>query len=141
MEKLPGCKGINSKAYAQQVLLDVAIPFLESLEEGIENTVFMEDGAKVYQGYAKKVRQDVNIRSFCFWPPSSPDLNPIEKVWRWMKARISQMEPFPTEIEDLKRIVQELWDEMDPCWFIKYIEKLPQLCDDVIAAKGYQTMG
>ena len=55
MEKLPDCKEINSKTYAQQVLLDVAIPFLESLEEGIENTVFIKDGAKVHQEYTKKI--------------------------------------------------------------------------------------
>ncbi len=56
MEKLPGYKKINSKAYAQQVLLDVAIPFLKSLEEEIENTIFIKNGAKVHQEYTKKIR-------------------------------------------------------------------------------------
>lgn len=86
----------------------------------------MEDGAKIHMGYAKNVRYQAGIQGFIFWPPSSPDLNPIEKVWRWMKNRITQMEPFPTKIEELKGIVQELWDEMDPCDFIRHIERMPE---------------
>jgi hypothetical protein len=39
----------------------------------------MEDGAKVHNGYAKLLRLQARIRGF-YWPPSSPDLNPIEKV-------------------------------------------------------------
>jgi len=38
-----------------------------------------------------------------------------------MKARISQMDKFPTTLEGLKQVVQDLWDEMDPYKFIKEI--------------------
>jgi transposase len=133
-------KGINSKAYATQVIEAVAVPFLEGLEEGIEGTIFMEDGAKVHLGHAKQPRKDAGFKSFVYWPPSSPDLNPIEKVWRWMKAKITTMGPFPTKLEDLKKVVQDLWDEMDPAWFIPYIERMPQDCQDVIKAKGLATI-
>ncbi len=132
--------GINSKAYARQVLEDTVVPFLQGLEEGIDDTVFMEDGARVHLGWAKPVRAKYKIKGFTKgWPPSSPDLNPIEKVWRWMKARITEMEPFPTTIEALKAAVQALWDEMDPCMFISHIEKTPEKLREVIKQRGYAT--
>ena len=92
--KKHGKRGINSKDYAEQVLKAIVRPFLAALEE--ENTIFIEDGASIYNGAAIEVRKRSKIKEFpCkFWPPSSSDLNPIEKVWRWMKARISQTEPF-----------------------------------------------
>ncbi|PMD36811.1 hypothetical protein L207DRAFT_515315, partial [Hyaloscypha variabilis F] len=42
------------------------------------------------------------IRGFK-WPPSSPNLNPIEKVWRWMKEELKKLGYMPKSIEDLKR--------------------------------------
>ena len=115
----------------------MVIPFLEGLEE--DNTIFMEDGAKIHLGAAKKTRKDAGVVSFSFWPPSSPDLNPIEKVWHWMKQEITKMEEFPTTLEGLKVEVQRLWDEMDPCKFIPTIERMPEKMKEVIKQKGMQT--
>ena len=90
-------------------------------------------------GYAKAVRAQMALNQFLFWPPSSPDLNPIEKVWQWMKDHITQMEPFSMKLEDLKCVVQELWDEIEPTNFISTIEKMPQKCEAVIKARGMAT--
>ena len=104
------------------------------------DTIFMEDGAKVHLGAAKAVRQRLKIQGFSRpWPPSSPDLNPIKKVWRWIKARISQMDEFPTTLEGLKQVVQDLWDEMDPCKFINEIQNMPEKCKEVLKQKGLAT--
>jgi hypothetical protein len=66
----------------------------------------MEDGAKMHQGYANYVKGSCNFNYFHHkWPANSPGLNPIEKVWRWMKGVISQIEPFPTTVDELKRVV------------------------------------
>ena len=62
----------------------------------------MEDGAKVHAGSARLPRLSYGIRGFK-WPPSSPDLNPIEKVWRWMKEELKKLGYVPKSIEDLKR--------------------------------------
>jgi transposase len=41
----------------------------------------MEDRAKIHKGIAKLPRKLRKLRGFN-WPPSSSDLNPIEKVWQ-----------------------------------------------------------
>ncbi len=73
LEKLPGRKGICSKAYLQQILEPVVFPLFDDLSP---EYIFMEDGAKVHAGSARLPRLQHSVRGFK-WPPSSPDLNPI----------------------------------------------------------------
>ena len=52
--------------------------------------IFIKDGAKVYARSTRLPRLQHRIRGFS-WPPSSPDLNPIKKVWRWMKEELKKL--------------------------------------------------
>jgi hypothetical protein len=90
MEKLPERRGICSKAYLQQVLVPVVFPLFDNL--GPEY-IYMEDGPKVHLGKARLPRLEHGVRGFV-WPPS-PDLNPVEKVWRWMKEEIKKLAYVP----------------------------------------------
>jgi transposase len=45
-------------------------------------------------------------------PSSSPDLNPIENVWRILKQRIKQRSKFPSNLSEMKQAVQEEWDKL-----------------------------
>ena len=76
MEKLPSRKGIYSKAYLQEVLEPVVFPLFDQL--GPEY-IYMEDGSRVHKRHARLPRLKHRVRGFA-WPPSSPDLNVIEKV-------------------------------------------------------------
>ena len=49
------------------------------------------------------------------------------------------MKSISTKLEDLKRVVQELWDEMNSSNFIKDIESMSEKLEAVIAAKDLQT--
>ena len=101
--------------------------------------LLVKDSALIHKGKAKPVRTRLHIRTIDNWPPSSPDINVIEKVWRWMKNRISQLEPFPLTLEALKAVILNLWDEMDPCWFIKDIESTQGRLQEVIKQRGFAT--
>jgi hypothetical protein len=61
----------------------------------------------VYQGKARLPRLNRGIRGFD-WPLSSPDLNPIKKIWQWMKNEINKLETVPTTKEDIMEVLQEL---------------------------------
>jgi hypothetical protein len=97
-------------------------------------------------GYAKAVReacglQFLGVHCHIKWAASSPDLNVIEKVWRWIKARINEMEPFPTSLAELKAAVQDLWDLLDPYdpWLLREIELMPKKIRAVIESRGLAT--
>src|SRR5271167_4732228 len=97
MEKLLGRKGICSKAYLQQVLQPVVFSLFDQL--GLEY-IFMEDDAKVHAGSARLPQLQHGVRGFN-WPPSSLDLNSIEKVWRWMKEELKKLSYVLKNREDL----------------------------------------
>jgi hypothetical protein len=67
----------------------------------------MEDRAKIYKGKAKLPCLNRGIRGFN-WLLSSPDLNLIKKIWRWMKNEINKLETMPTTKEDMIEVLQEL---------------------------------
>ena len=56
-------------------------------------------------------------------PPSSPDFNPIEKVWRWIKSKLKQQ--VIQGIAEMKQAVRELWDQLNPYDFNKYWQSMP----------------
>lgn len=95
----------------------------------------MEAGAKVHKGKARLPRLNYGIRGFD-WPPSSPDLNPIEKIQRWMKNEITKLETVPIIIEDMKEVIQELWSEVDLKDQRYLTERLTCKLEDVIESKG-----
>ena len=139
MSKTEGNKGINSKNYRDQVLIPVLTPAMAELTEFGERRILMEDGAKIHQGFARTYRLQQDWETLSPWPPSSPDFNPIEKVWRWIKQQISNTFPFPTSIEDLKAAVQRLWDQMDPNLFMGPVERWSDIMAECIAQKGLST--
>jgi transposase len=138
--KEPGRKGICSQAYLNQVLEAVVFPFYNQLsDKQKEEFIFMEDGAKVHKGKARLPCLNRGICGFD-WPPSSPDLNPIEKIWRWMKNEITKLEIVPTTIEDIKEVLQELWNEVDPKEWRYLTERLTVKLESVIDSKGMATV-
>ena len=44
---------------------------------------------------------------FIDWPGNSPDLNPIENAWNWMKLQLK--EKVITNLEQLEQEIKELW--------------------------------
>jgi hypothetical protein len=140
LTKEAGKKGICSTAYTNQVLDGVIGPLYDSLTEAQKKEfIYMEDGAKVHQGKARLWRLQKGILGFD-WPPSSPDLNPIEKVWRWMKHEITKLDTVPTSIEEMKQVLQALWDEVKPEEWRYMTERLTCKIEDVIECKGMATV-
>ena len=74
------------------------------------------------------------------WLPSSPDLNPIEKVWQWIKEELKKLGYIPKSIEDLKKELQKLWDQVDLYNFYHFTEQLTCKIEDVIAVCGLATI-
>ncbi|KAG0923479.1 hypothetical protein G6F30_013865 [Rhizopus arrhizus] len=73
------------------------------------------------------------------WPSQSPDLNPIEHIWHYLKLKLSA---YDTRAKG----VHELWDHVEKEWSTftaedcrRYIDSMPDRCRAVVAAKGGHT--
>lgn len=103
----------------------------------------MQDNAPAHKG--KVIQADLAEREIevMKWPPFSPDLNPIENVWNWMKDWIEDRadlgrEDYPS-YEELRAEVMRAW-EVVPTEYLKELpEPMPQRCKDVLAAGGGST--
>jgi len=48
------------------------------------------------------------------WPPNSPDLNPLDFcVWGLMLEKYTKHKPKPTTREELKVVLQNIWDSLE----------------------------
>ena len=70
------------------------------------------------------------------WPANSPDLNPIENLWKQLKDNIQSHKVFPRNINELKSALRKEWDNLDYSYFEA---SMPQRINAVLEAKGGPT--
>ncbi len=71
------------------------------------------------------------------WPSQSPDLNPIENLWRELKVRVAKRQP--RNLNDLERICKEEWDKIPPEMCANLVANYKKRLTPVIANKGFAT--
>ena len=50
------------------------------------------------------------------WPPYSPDLNPIENLWAWMKQVRDTKYPVANSAEMIESQFMDIWMKVTPRW-------------------------
>ena len=108
---------INSDVYIKNIELSGMIKDFQNREY-----VFMQDGALCHTSTKTKQWLHSKCDFLVFWPPNSPDLNPIEMIWGLIKSRINKLQRKPTNCDELKQVVQEIWDSIDFDTINKLIE-------------------
>src|SRR5713101_766101 len=121
------------------ILEDHLVPSIE--ESGIfeEEAIFQQDNdPKHTSKKAKKWMEDHNI-SLLDWPPQSPDLNPIEHLWKHIKSELTKYPTQPKGVWEIWERVAEVWDKIRPEVCQNLIESMPRRVKQVIKAKGGHT--
>ena len=71
------------------------------------------------------------------WPSQSPNLNPIEHLWRDLKIAVHKCSP--SNLKELERICREEWEKLPKYRCVKLVASYPRKLSSVIAAKGAST--
>ena len=106
----------------------------EKLQLG-DNWKFQQDNdpkhtAKVVQKWFKE--NDISVLE---WPGQSPDLNPIENLWRDLKTRV--MARKPTNLTQLESFAKEEWAEIPQETCRKLVDTYRNRLEAVMKNKGY----
>ena len=128
---------INSKKYIE-VLSNKMLPSVEMLGLNLSDFIFQDDSAPIHRSrIVNKWKNDNNIESL-EWCGNSPDLNPIENLWKILKLKIAKYKP--TNKLLLKRAIVKVWREEIPVEICRgLIESMDRRCKAVLKNKGGHT--
>ena len=74
-----------------------------------------------------------------YHPPQSPDLNPIEHVWGWIKDKLAQLDLHGRA--QLIAAIKRLWEEIPQETIDDYIRHLRHVYPLVVKLEGRRTKG
>ena len=98
--------------------------------------IFQQDNNSKHT--CKKVKaylEDQDFRTIK-WPAQSPDLNPIEHTWSYLKKKLGEYEIPPNGMEQLWERVEKEWNEIPAEVCQGLIESMQKRIHEVVKAKG-----
>ena len=123
---------VTGEVYRQHI-----VPVIHTFKGAVQLPILMEDGSTVHTARATRALHEQLGILRMVWPANSPDLNPIENVWRLLKYRISRR--FPRTAADIRQYAEEEWAKLELPDFSKYIQNMRERCQAVIDAEGGPT--
>jgi transposase len=129
-------RGVISLEY-QDVMGDALVPDAEAMFSavGVADWAVLQDRAPVHCSASSKAWLAANnVQVIQGWPGCSPDLNPIENVWAWMKARMYRQQM--ATLQDLKDAVQAAWDALPETMCSDLMHSMPRRLQRVIDKGG-----
>lgn len=141
MERDPEARrnGFTARSY-QNALSEGLLPVYDGTRR------FQQDNARIHNFGGTPEWLQINGIEYIDWPPHSPDLNPIEHVWKALKdiliqryPSISDLTNCEADIAKMKGWLQEAWRAIPQDLIRRLIESLPRRLRAVIRARGYYT--
>ena len=133
-------KSITSTDYIEQILEPFVLPWYRALEEQGLRPIFMQDGAGIHGSKETMLWLRQHRIETLVWPPSSPDLNPCEYMWRCMKQKIREYKRMILTSNDMWPAAKKEWLALvERQAYLKWVHSMPERCRDVIKCRGFST--
>lgn len=87
---------------------------------------------------SKKAKKWFKVHGFTMmkWPAQSPNINPIEHLWTFIKTKLGEFQVPPKGIQKLWERVKEIWDSIPAEVCQNLIESMPRRIQGLYKAKG-----
>ena len=131
---------LNGPRYVDQILKGPLKWILDTVEEQEGRKVLaVEDGAPCHRSTeAKNIWHELGIRNLEH-PPSSPDLDPIEPLWLYLKNQVADIPGSQNSTDALWAVLQQFWDKLTIREVRKHTNRMQDRVDEVSKAKGWHT--
>ncbi len=123
---------MNSEEYLK-VLNDHLITGASKIFKGARWR-FQQDNAPCHKSYLVKEWLSENVPVTLSHPPQSPDLNPIEMIWAWMKKIVEKSRP-KTKTQ-LKEAIENAWENVPTNMINNCIDHLDKVMNYIINNNG-----
>ena len=112
---------------------------LHELGDPSTQWMFAQDNAPPHTSIAaKEYCRAASIRCLP-WPSCSPDMNPIENVWAWLKRVVRRKVQLGNCLDKLAAHITSAWESMPQEMVDRYISRMPERIGSLIKEKGGHT--
>ncbi len=99
--------------------------------------VFQQDNAKPHTAAITTAWLRSRRVRMLNWPTCSPDLSPIDNIWRIIKRKIRQRRP--QTLQQLETYIRQEWDQIPTPKLQKRITSMPRRLQTVLKRRGDAT--
>jgi transposase len=129
-----GC-GIDWYRYQTKILVPKLFPFAKECEKDQPGIIVQEDKAPAHDHYIQHQIYNIYNVQKMLWCGNSPDLNPIEPCWPWMKRRTTR-KGAPKNRQEAINAWEDYWKELPQSAIQAWIERIPIHIQKIIELEG-----
>ena len=128
---------MGAKEYLDEVLQQHVLPWVQQNFPDQSEVVFMQDGAPCHtaKSVQKWLSDNLNFWHKGMWPPSSPDLNPLDfSIWAYVQSKAGKSQH--PNLESMRLSVSKAWNNMSADYIRTTCSKFLPRIEAVIEANG-----
>ena len=104
---------------------------------GLNEFIYQQDNDPKHTSKVVKEYLELNKVELLEWPSKSPDLNPIEHIWAYMKKKI-RGKTFKNK-DELKACLKQIWNNISKEFVEKLIFSMPKRVIEELKTNGKHT--
>lgn len=134
--------GITAQVYMEQITrgeLKLNWTRVNNLWRPYGGAKVLEDGARIHTSLTNRDGGASQKSRYLDHPPYSPDLNPIENCWSYLKRTLALLPRLLTTIDEMYEKAQAIWEEIPQPIIDRTVDSMPRRLRAVRKARGFAT--